>query len=1094
MMRNCYKGKLFIYAFASALIFFGCSVSPEKDNTLFDELSSDETGITFSNTVTQSGENNVLNYPYYFNGGGVAVGDINNDGRMDVYFTGNQVPNRLYLNKGNFEFEDITEKAGVAAPVGWKTGVTMADVNQDGWLDIYVCRSALVDSTQRQNLLFINNGDLTFTEKAKAYGIADDSYSTHASFFDYDRDGDLDLFVLNHSIPQYAGFSRLLGDLKKKKASKFGSKLYRNDEGSYHDVTEQSGLINNVLSFGLGLAVSDVNLDGWPDLYVSNDFNEEDYLYINQKDGTLKNVIKEATGHVSLFSMGSDIADINNDARPDIFTLDMMPETNERIKLSSGDDNYDKYKLLINAGFHHQSMRNMLQLNNGDGTFSEIGQLAGISNTDWSWAALFADFNGDGWKDLFVTNGYEKDYTNMQFLKFTVDEQIKARQTGTSPDVGLILDRMPAIEVGNYLFKNNGDLTFSNATEEWGISRTFKSNGAAYADLDNDGDPDLLINVMNGPAVVYKNGTVEQKKANFITIDLTHEASVSGTKIFCYASGKKQYYEFSPNRGFQSCMYAPLQIGVDQTATADSIRIIWPDDKTKVYRNVSAKNVFVSKYAEAEAKHAYQSTLKPLLTEVKSFDWRHSVGDVNDFKRQFLLPRMYSLSGPRIIKGDVNGDKLEDIYLCAPKGQEGSLFIQTTNGNFEHKKTVAFEVDKDCQDEDAALFDADHDGDLDLYVVSGGYLFNENDKLLQDRLYINDGKGNFIRSKNAVPDERLAGSCVTPLDIDSDGDDDLFVGTRMIPGKYPMETTSMILINDGNANFTKANTFSPSLQSAGMVCAVSAVNLKGDATPELIVAGEWTPIRIFSRQGESWVDESDNWFGRSTNGWWNCLLAEDFDRDGDIDLMAGNYGLNTQFHVSESKPATLVYKDFDNDNEVDHFFNYFIDDQSHPFASRDEALSEVAFLKPRFTDYIQYADATLETMFKKDELVNATQLKADVLRTMYFENKGGRFEAKDLPIEGQFSPVFCMLNADIDNDGDPDVIMMGNESNVRVRIGKTDANKGIVLLNDGKGNFSYLPQYLSGLNVEGDVRSIVNVGEKILFGIIGSDVKTYSLK
>ncbi len=524
------------------LIVFSCSKKTEQK--LFEEQLAETTGIDFENKVIQDQENHVLNYPYYFNGGGVAVGDINNDGLEDVYFSGNSVPNRLYLNKGNFQFEDITEKAGVKAAEGWKTGVLMADVNQDGWMDIYVCRSAMADSVLRKNLLFINNGDLTFTEKADEFGVADNSYSTHAAFFDYDKDGDLDLFVLNHSLPKYAGFNNMLVNFKKQKGSKFQSKLYQNNQGKFSDVSEKAGIINNLLSFGLGLAVSDINEDGWPDVYVSNDFNEEDYLYINNQDGTFKNAIREATGHVSLFSMGSDIADVNNDALPDIFTLDMLPESNERIKLSSGDDNYDKYRILINSGFHHQSMRNMLQLNNGDGTFSEIGQLMGISNTDWSWSSLFADFDGDGWKDLFVSNGYEKDYTNMQFLKYTVDERLKSRQTGIAPDVNQIIGQMPSIQVGNFLFKNNGDLTFTKKSEEWGISRLFKSNGAAYADLDNDGDLDLLINTMNEKSVLYRNTTSENRKANFLKVDLRKsnpKKIIEGAKVIVYDSGDIQY-------------------------------------------------------------------------------------------------------------------------------------------------------------------------------------------------------------------------------------------------------------------------------------------------------------------------------------------------------------------------------------------------------------------------------------------------------------------------------------------------------------------------------------------------------------------------
>src|SRR5688572_534165 len=738
----------------ASLIVFSCSKKTEQK--LFEEQLAETTGIDFENKVIQDQENHVLNYPYYFNGGGVAVSDINNDGLEDVYFSGNSVANRLYLNKGDFQFEDITSKAGVTAPRGWKTGVLMADVNQDGWLDIYVCRSAMADSVMRKNLLFINNGDQTFTEKADEFGVADNSYSTHASFLDYDKDGDLDLFVLNHSLPKYAGFNNMLVNFKKQKGSKFQSKLYQNNQGKFSDVSEKAGIINNLLSFGLGLAVSDINEDGWPDVYVSNDFNEEDYLYINNQDGTFKNAIREATGHVSLFSMGSDIADVNNDALPDIFTLDMLPESNERIKLSSGDDNYDKYRILISSGFHHQSMRNMLQLNNGDGTFSEIGQLMGISNTDWSWSSLFADFDGDGWKDLFISNGYEKDYTNMQFLKYTVDERLKSRQTGIQPDVNQIISQMPSIQVGNFLFKNNGDLTFTKKSEAWGISRLFKSNGAAYADLDNDGDLDLLVNTMNEKSVLYRNTASENKKANFLKVDLRKsnpKKILEGAKVIVYDSGDVQYQEFSSVRGFQSSMYVPLTFGLSNQSVVDSVRVIWADNKTELMKNISVKKTITPRYEDAKTIYAYPTVVKPLFEETYVLEWKHDAVDTNDFKRQLLLPKMYSYAGPKMAKGDVNQDGLEDIYICGARHQPGALFLQGQDGSFKAKKNSAFEKDKDCQDEDAIFFDADQDDDLDLYVVSGGYFFGEKDPLLQDRLYLNDGQSNFIRSGSGLPRE-----------------------------------------------------------------------------------------------------------------------------------------------------------------------------------------------------------------------------------------------------------------------------------------------------------------------------------------------------
>jgi hypothetical protein len=1080
-----------ILPLAIATLLAGCSHPSKK--TLFTELSSSNTGVQFVNTVTQSGENNVLVYPYFFNGGGVAIGDINNDGLADIYFTGNQVPNKLYLNTGNFSFKEITAEAGVTANEGWKTGCTMADVNNDGWLDIYVCRSAMGDSSMRKNLLFINNGNLTFTERAEQFGIADNSYSTQAAFFDFDKDNDLDLFVLNHSLPQYGGFSKVMGNLKNKKGKKFGSKLYRNNNGKFEDISAQAGIINNVLSFGLGVAVSDVNLDGWPDMYISNDFNEEDYLYINNQDGTFKNVIAQATGHVSLFSMGSDVADINNDALPDIFTSDMLPETNDRIKLSSGDDNYDKYKLLIDQGFHHQSMRNMLQLNNGNGTFSEIGQLAGISNTDWSWTPLFADFDGDGWKDLFITNGYEKDYTNMQFLKFTVDEQIKARTTGTSPDMKLILDRMPSIDVGNYLYRNNGNLTFTKTTAEWGMTKKIKSNGAAYADLDNDGDPDLVVNVMNGESVLFENTAGD--KTNFLKVDLSQAKGagiIEGTKIYTWCSGKSQYHEFSPARGFQSTMFAPITVGVDTSAVVDSIRIVWPDNKTRLYEHVSIKKVFAPNRAEATDQFVYLQVKRPLFEDSDLVQWQHTATDTNDFKRQFLLPKMYSRSGPHMAKADINADGLTDLYICGGYGQPAALFVQTRAGAMLQTSVPAFNKDKFYDDEDAAFFDADNDGDQDLYVVSGGYYLSKDSELLQDRLYLNNGKGSFTRSLRALPRENLSGACVAIIDVDADKDFDLFVGSRVTPGEYPEAPQSLFLLNNGKGVFTDATQqIAPALKNLGMICDAVTTDINRDSLPDLIVCGEWLPITIMVNKNGR-LEKDSTWFSSPVDGWWNCLAAEDFDNDGDIDLIAGNYGLNNQFKPTDHNPVTLTYKDFNNDGHVDPFFCYYICGQSYPYASRDEALGQVSFLKTRFTDYNAYAGATMENLFTPAELKDARSMRASTLATMYFENTGQLLKSKKLPVESQFSSVHAIEVFDVDEDGDKDLILVGNDTYQRVRMGKMDANRGTVFLNDGRGSFGYLPQYRSGLNIPDDTRSLMTLrtlnGSFLIAGVNGKSV------
>ncbi|MEJ1238136.1 VCBS repeat-containing protein [Chryseolinea sp. T2] len=1080
----------------------GKDASPEQGTTspLFEEILPAASGIGFQNTVVQRGGENVLNYPYYFNGGGVALGDINNDGLIDVFFTGNQVSNKLYLNKGNFKFEDISDKAGLSAPLGWRTGATMADFNHDGFLDIYVCRSAMADSLLRANQLFLNNGDLTFTEKAGAFGINDKSYSTQAAFFDYDRDNDLDLFVLNHSLPKYAGFNNMLVNNKKRKEPGFHSKLFRNDDGKFHDVSSKAGLISNVLSFGLGLAISDINGDGWPDIYVSNDFNEEDYYYINNHDGTFRESVRDAMGHVSLFSMGSDVADINNDALPDVFTADMLPQSNDRIKLSSGDDNYDKYSILVHAGFHHQTMRNMLQLNNGDGTFSEIGQLAGVSSTDWSWAPFFADFDNDGWKDLYVSNGYEKDYTNMQFLKFTVDEQLKSQQTGKPLDLQQIINQMPAIQVGNVVFRNNGDLTFSNAVNEWGITRSFKSNGAAAADLDNDGDLDLVINTINGPAAVYRNNGERNIKSHYLNVDLAKANAgkiVIGARAYLSANGQQQYLEFSPARGFQSAMYVPLHFGLGDIKRIDSLRLIWPDGRSKLYLNLPVDTTLYPSIADAEQSDGRlaQKAVKSIYRETPGINWKQTPAVMNDFKRQLLLPRMYSYSGPRMATADVNGDKRDDLFICGPKGQAGTLMIQQSDGKFSQSNVQVFVNDQNYQDEDAAFLDADNDGDLDLYVTSGGYMHEGPHELLQDRLYINDGRGNFKRSPTAIPKETLAGGCVATLDVNGDGATDVFVGTRLTPASYPVASPSMLLINDGKGSFRHASAEeAPFLNSLGMVCDATAADINKDGEQDLVIVGEWSSPRVFIKS-KGHLQESASFIPSDLGGWWNCLTAADFDGDGDIDLVAGNTGANNLYNASAKTPVTLVYKDFNNDGQIDPFMNYYIGNKSWPYASRDEALGQVSALRQKFPDYTGYSNATLQEIFTPEQLSGSNQLSAMELRTLYLENTGSKFEVRSLPIEAQFAPVYATAALDADEDGDLDLILAGNESNTRVRIGRSDANYGVLLRNDGKGNFTYVHQRESGFHVRGDVRDIATPKgagkQQVIFGVTDGKVTGY---
>ena len=1097
MLKN-----LFCVFFFSLVITGGGS----SDNKLFTLLDKGETDIDFRNMLAEGDELNVMNYSYFYNGAGVSVGDINNDGLQDIFFTGNMVKNRLFLNKGNFKFENITDKSGVALLQGWCTGATMVDINGDGNLDIYVCRSADIDPARRKNLLFINNGDLTFTEKADEYGLADQGYSTQASFFDYDKDGDLDMFLINHSLQKYSTGVQENVALRKEQNPNFANKLYRNDNGYFKDISAEAGITSNVLTFGLGVAVSDINGDSWPDIYVSNDFNEPDYLFMNNGNGTFTDKLTENIDQISMYSMGSDIADFNNDALPDLVTLDMLPEDNKTQKMHSGSENFDKMQFLFEKGFYYQFSRNMLQKNNGDGTFSEIGQLAGISNTDWSWSALFSDLDNDGNKDLFVTNGYVKDYTDMDFLKFTMDQTIKSRQEGKETTVKDYIEKMPTIRMPNYAFHNKGNDRFENKNKEWGLDQSGISAGAAYADLDNDGDMDLIVSNTNDYAGIYRNNTEIFNKNSFLKVKLKGDKSNSwgiGAKVIAYSKGKKYFQEQIPVRGFQSSVDPILNFGLGSTKVLDSLLVIWPNDKMQKLTNVKVNQTLTVDLKNASAAPVYipYPVSETYFKSSLSIKYTHKENLFNDFTIQTLLPNYLSRQGPCMAKADINGDGIEDLFIGGAAGQAGTLFIQNSGGQFIGKTSSALDADAQSEDTAAEFLDSDQDGDMDLYVASGGYEFAPDNKLLQDRLYVNDGKGNYSRKVTALPAMLISTGTVKASDIDTDGDIDLFVGGRLQPGMYPSAPESKILLNDGKGNYSDGtNSVAAEIKNLGMVTDAIWLDLNKDKKEDLLIVGEWMPIKVYLNQNGKLKDASSTYIKFGSTGWWNRIYAEDMDNDGDKDLVIGNLGLNAQFKASEKEPLNIYFKDFDENGSIDPIFCYYIDGVSYPAASRDDLADQLPVIKKNFLEYHKYANATITDLFTSEQLKDAKILKAEILETIYLENTGNAFKLIHLPTEVQYAPVYGIASLDANADGKKDLLFAGNNSWTRIKFGQYTASNGTLVSSTGKGNYTYVPQWKSGLNIRGNVRILMSVssgkkfGTQFVFGINNAESRIIKVK
>jgi len=1044
--------KTVIYFLIISIIFLSCD-SNTKFKVLKDEITKSQvdskqfsliplstSSIDFQNIVTETQDLNFLNYSNIYNGGGVVTADFNNDDLVDVFFVANQRSNKLYINRGQFEFEDVTDDSGLEDLGGWSTGASAIDVNNDGWLDLYVCKSgSLTNNTPRKNKLYINQKNNTFKESAQQWKVNDDGFSTQSYFFDFDKDGDLDMYLVNHRV-DFENTSRLNMEIEKSFSKQTSDKLYRNDGNFFTDITRKSGIVNN--AWGLSASIGDFNNDGWPDVYVCNDFLTPDMLYINNKDGSFSNEILDRMNHISFSSMGSDYADINNDLLPDLLVLEMAAEDHVRSKQNMATMNTKSFNNLVKMNYHRQYMVNTLQLNNGNGQFSEIAQMSGISKTDWSWSPLIADFDNDGLKDVFITNGILKEMGNQDFRT-----KLKAKYSGNNkPDFQEIVDMMPSNKIGNYSFKNKGDFTFDNTSIAWGFEAETQSNGVAYADFDNDGDLDLVINNINGEAQIYQNNDIN----NFIQFrlkgDLKNTAAL-GTKISITVNGKKQYQELYTSRGFLSSVQNIINFGLGDATRINEVLIEWPNQKfTTLY------DLEVNQIITLDQKHSIPlktdkienaMVFEAINPSQKGITFKHKENNFDDYQKQILLPHSQSTNGPFIDKADVNNDGLVDFFIGGAAGQSGELYIQTNNGGYSKQESLTWMNDLDYEDLGVLFFDADNDNDQDLYIVSGGSEFGDNSDLYQDRIYLNDGKGNFRKSNNALPKISSSGQSVKASDIDNDGDLDLFVGGRMIPDKYPYAPKSYILINENGRFLDKTDDIAPLISNIGMVTDAVFTDYDNDGDDDLMLVGEWMPITLFENLNGKLQPKQNNTL-QNTEGIWFSITADDIDNDGDMDYFVGNLGLNTKFKASEEKPFHVFCDDFDKSGTYDIVLTSNYNGTLVPSRGKECSSQQMPFIKDKFPSFQAFAEASLTDIYGEKNLESALHYEVKMLESIFLKNLGnGEFEIQKLPKATQISPI--MDFEILDDQGSKSVVIVGNHYNSEVETVRYDASYGFVL-------------------------------------------------